>query len=174
MKTATTRIYEADSQVLDYIDACKKLGFKNNSSLDAMKWQWCLDTGAWYATRKQDTIISITGVHVFKDGYRALFRGAQIETRPVAGLNRYQMQSYGIYDHLPLQIDFAHGVPIYITTNITNDASGKMNRIHKSFRVMEQGGMVTYMGDEEIFYTLQRIWRLNVDRYFEIRKRYED
>ena len=97
MKTATTRIYEADSQVLDYIDACKKLGFKNNSSLDAMKWQWCLDTGAWYATRKQDTIISITGVHVFKDGYRALFRGAQIETRPVAGLNRYQMQSYGIY-----------------------------------------------------------------------------
>ena len=84
------------------------------------------------------------------------------------------MQSYGIYDHLPLQIDFAHGVPIYITTNITNDASGKMNRIHKSFRVMEQGGMVTYMGDEEIFYTQQSIWRLNVDRYFEIRKRYED
>lgn len=170
----TKRLYAPDDDVIDYIRECKTCGFKNNSSLRAMKWDWCLESGAWYGSYANNKIVSISGIHKFKDGYRALFRGAQIETRPVAGLNRYQMQSYGIYDHLPLQIDFAHGVPIYITTNITNDASGRMNRIHKSFRVMEQGGMVTYMGDQEIFYTQQSVWRLNVDRYFEIRKRYED
>jgi hypothetical protein len=36
---------------------------------------------------------------------------------------------------------------------------------------MADGGMVDYMGDAEIFHTWQSIWRLNIDRYFEIRKR---
>jgi hypothetical protein len=137
-----------------------------------MKWEWCLENGAWFATYKDNNIISITGVHKFKDGYRALFRGAQLETRPVAGLNRYQMQSYGMCDHLPLQIEFANGLPVYITTNITNDESGRMNRIHKSFSVMAKSGMLTHVGDEEVFYVQQSIWQVNVDRYFEIRSRY--
>ena len=49
-----------------------------------------------------------------------------------------------------------------------------MNRIHKSFTVMAKGGMFEYIGDEEVFYTQQSIWKLNNDKYFEIRKRYED
>lgn len=170
----TVRIYKADSLVTDYISECKLRGYTNNSSLSAMKWDWCLQSGAWHATYVDDRIVSITGVHLFQDGVRALFRGAQLETRPVKGLCRYQMQSYGISEHLPYQIEFADGAPVYITTNISNDASGKMNRIHRSFHVMAQAGMVDYCGDEEIFYTQQSVWRLNVDKYFEIRKRYED
>ena len=47
-----------------------------------------------------------------------------------------------------------------------------MNRIHKSFTVI-LGGMFEYIGDEEDS-TQQSIWKLNNDKYFEIRKRYED
>lgn len=169
MKTA--RIYKADSLVTDYISECKERGYTNNSSLSAMKWDWCLESGAWYATYVDTAIVSISGIHPFEDGYRALFRGAQLQTRPVQCLTRYQMQSYCISEQLPKQIEYAGGQPVYITTNISNDASGKMNRIHKSFSVMARGGMFDYMGNAEVFYTQQSIWRLNVDRYFEIRKR---
>jgi hypothetical protein len=127
----------------------------------------------WYATYDNQTIVSITGIHPFKDGYRALYRGAQLWSRPMKGLNRYQMQSWGIYEHLPLHIEFAKGSPLYITTNINKDNSGRMNRIHKSFTAMEKGGMVSYQGDEQIFNAMQSVWKLNVDRYFEIRKIYE-
>jgi len=158
--------------VLTFANECYRKGYKNNVSLNAMKWDWCLDNGAWFATFDNDSIVAITGCHTFKDGYRALFRGAQLSPRPVKGLSRYQMQSWGISEHLPLQIKFSNGKPIYITTNVSNDASGRMNRIHKSFKVMAKGGMINYLGDEEIFYTQQSVWKLNVEKYFEIRSRY--
>ena len=167
----TTRLYEPDQSVREYISKCRSLGFENNSSLQAMKWDWCLENGAWYGTSYNRQLVSVSGVHQFEDGYRGLFRGAQLETRPVKALTRYQMQSYCISEQLPQQIEFAGGRALYITTNVSNDASGRMNRIHRSFSVMAQGGMVEYMGDAEIFYTQQSVWRLNVDRYFEIRKR---
>lgn len=167
----TKRLYTPDDSVMDYISECENRGFKNNSSLKAMKWDWCLENGAWYGTSVNDKLVSISGIHKFEDGYRGLFRGAQLETRPINSLTRYQMQSYCISEQLPKQIEFAGGHALYITTNVSNDASGRMNRIHRSFSVMAKGGMVEYMGDSEIFHTWQSIWRLNIDRYFEIRKR---
>jgi len=173
MSYYTKELTEVTTAVERFIAECTLLGYKNNSSLKEMRWDWCLDGGMWYATYENDVIISITGIHPFKDGYRALYRGAQLKAHPVKGLNRYQMQSWGIYDHLPLQIEFANGKPLYITTNVSNDASGRMNRIHKSFSIMAAGGMVDYIGDEQIFNAVQSVWRLNNDKYFEIRKRHE-
>jgi len=168
-----TTITEVTPELEKYISKCDKLGFKNNGSLESMKFDWLLDNGMWYGTFKDSELISVTGIHMFKDGFRALFRGAQLEARPVSGLNRYQMQSWGIYAHLPLQIEFAMDAPVYITTNVADDASGRMNRIHKSFSVMEKHGqMVEYCGDEEIFYTQQSVWKVNTENYFNIRKRY--
>lgn len=158
--------------VLTFANECYRNGYKNNVSLNAMKWDWCLENGTWFGTIENDRIISMSGCHKFKDGYRALFRGAQIQTKPINCLNKYQMQSYCVADQLPFQIKYAEGSPIYITTNVSNDASGRMNRIHKSFTQMEKGGMVNYIGDEEIFYTKQSVWKLNVAKYFEIRNRY--
>jgi len=169
----TEEITEVTPALEDFISQCTLLGYKNNSSLKEMRWDWCLDGGTWYATYDNHTIVSITGIHPFKDGYRALYRGAQLWSRPMKGLNRYQMQSWGIYEHLPLHIEFANGKPLYITTNINKDNSGRMNRIHKSFTAMEKGGMVSYQGDEQIFNAMQSVWKLNVNRYFEIRKIYE-
>ena len=175
MNYVTKPITEKTSSLYDYVKQCELLGFKNNKTLKAMKWDWCLEQGGmWHATYDNETILSITGIHPFKDGYRALFRGAQLFPRKVKGLNRYQMQSWGIYAHLPLQIEYASDKPLYITTNAKNDESGRMNRIHNSFAQMAKGGMVDYISDQQIYHTKQSIWKLNNDKYFEIRKRYED
>jgi hypothetical protein len=170
----TKEIATCSPELINFIKQCVDRDYKNNISLKHMKFEWCIDQGGqWYATYDTNgEIISVSGIHPFKDGYRALFRGAQLQTRPIKGLSRYQMQSWGIYDHLPLQIQFANGKPIYITTNVSNDESGRMNRIHKSFAVMAKGDMVEYVGDEELFYVQQSVWKLNKDKYFEIRSRY--
>ena len=172
MNYSTNQLTQVTPALEDFIEQCTLLGYKNNSSLKELRWNWCLEGGMWYVTYEEDSIISISGIHPFKDGYRALYRGAQLSPRPIKGLNRYQMQSWGIYDHLPLQIEFAKGKPIYITTNVNKDNSGRMNRIHKSFTVLAKGGMIDYINDEQIFNAIQSVWKLNVDRYFEIRNRH--
>lgn len=154
--------------VITFMSECYRRGYMNNKSLIAMKWEWCLENGAWFATYKDDSIISVSGIHSFKDGYRALFRGAQLESRP-AGLNKYHMTSYCFAEQLPLQINFASRAPIYITTNIENDASGKMNKIDKLFHILEKQNIVGHESTEDVFYTKQNVWRLNVEKYNSIR-----
>jgi len=173
----TKRIERKDMQMLkEFCDACNRLGFNNNASLSAMKFSWCLEqNGSWWATIKDQKIISVSGIHPFMDGWRAVFRGAQIQTRPITGLNKYQMQSYCIHSHLPLQIEYAESIsgrstPVYITTNTHNDASGRMSRINRSFDVMAKDGMVNHHSTETIFEVEQNIWLLNKDRYFDLRR----
>lgn len=175
--TITKKIERKDMQMLkEFCDTCDSLGYSNNINLSAMKFSWCLENnGTWWATIKDKKIISISGIHPFRDGWRALFRGAQIETRPIDGLNKYQMQSYCIHSHLPLQIEYAESIsgrntPIYITTNIYNDASGRMSRINRSFEVMAKGGMVKHYGNETVFGVEQNIWLLNKSKYFDLRR----
>lgn len=161
----TKRIYDADQSVQDFIAQCDELGYKNNNSLKAMKFDWCIETGgAWFATYKDDKIISVSGIHPFENGYRALFRGAQLESRP-CGLNKYHMQSYCFADQLPLQIKFAGVHPIYITTNVEHDASGRMNRVDKLFHKLAVHKIVDWVDQKEIYYTQQNVWRLKVRNY---------
>lgn len=160
-----------------FLSKCADKGYNNNKSLQTIKFDWCINEGGcWWATYKNKEIISLSGIHPFKDGYRALFRGAQLESRPYAPINKYQMQIWGMYAHLPMQIEWAKwqgNNNIYITTNVYNDASGTMNRMHKSFNALEKSGVVEYCGDEEIFYTQQSVWKVNIEKYFEVRKIYE-
>lgn len=153
-----------------FIKQCDARGYKNNNSLTAMKFEWCLHTGGmWHATYKDNDIISLSGVHPFEDGYRALFRGAQLESRP-AGLNKHHMSSWCFYAQLPHQIEWANGKPLYVTTNVNNDASGKMNKINKLFGLLEKQNIVEHTGQDEVFFTLQNIWRINVDEYLRVRR----
>lgn len=174
MKIRVERLYELNRETVSFVRRCKDVGFLNNGSLAAMKWHWCLaNGGAWYATYKGDDIVSMSGVHPFLDGYRALFRGAQLEPRSV-GLNRYHMQSYCFHGHLPYQIDFANGKPVYITTNTETDASGKMSMINRLFTLMSDSGMVRFIGTEDVYNASQNVWLLDVDMYKEVRGRFDD
>ena len=55
------------------------------------------------------------------DGYRTLYRGAQIEPRPYNKLNKYQLQNYAFADHLYEQIKWANSEKIYVTTSPYSD-----------------------------------------------------
>lgn len=174
MNVKTMRIFEPNDAVMLYLQRCSDRGFGNNSDLVTMKWQWCMDNGgAWYASFKPDgSIVSMSGIHPFDDGYRALFRGAQLESRPV-GINKYHMQSYCFHSQLPYQIAFAKRIkPIYITTNVYRDVSGKMKRMDDAFRIFDKLGLVSFVEQRDIFNAVQNIWRLNVDRYTDIRRRW--
>lgn len=156
-------------QMTKFLDECDTRGFMNNNTLAAMKYDWCIDEGgAWFGTFDNNRLVSLSGIHPFKDGYRVLLRGAQLESNHI-GLNKYHMQSYCFHSQLPLQIEFADDYPVYITTNTLHDASGKMGRINKTFELLEKVGLVSYVSTEEIYYVEQNIWKLNKDRYLEVR-----
>ena len=61
---------------------------------------------------------------------------------------------------------------IYITTNTENDASGKMNRIDKTFFHLEKLELVKNLGTSEVFGVNQNTWILNINKYNEIRRQY--
>lgn len=171
----TITITSTDNTLAQFMQDCQDRSFMNNCSLKAMKFDWCLDNGGlWTGTLKDNRLISVSGIHPFKDGWRALFRGAQLEPRPI-GLNRHHMQSYPFYSHLPLQINWVekhNNGPIYITTNVDNDMSGKMTRINKTFNILKNSKMIDHVGQEEVFYVEQNVWILNKEIYKEIRKKY--
>lgn len=156
-------------QVSSFVRKCEQLGYNNNSSLQNMKWDWCLESGAWFATYIDDKIISLSGIHPFEDGYRALFRGAQLYSRDV-GLNRYHMQSYCFSEQLPLQLEYAGESPVYITTNIDHDASGRMSGVNRIFYHLAKHDIVDFVRTDEVFYTKQNIWKLNNENYNAIRQ----
>jgi hypothetical protein len=157
-----------------FCQAAATRGFTNNASLKMMKYAWCLSEGGiWVGTFNNDKIVSLSGIHLFKDGWRGVFRGAQIEPRATKGLDRYQKSSQSIWGQLPSQIEYAESksgkdVPIYITTNIAHDASGWATRVHNLFKILGKTGVLTHTGDEEIFHTQQSVWKLNREKYYEI------
>ncbi|MDB4348979.1 hypothetical protein OAA64_01495 [bacterium] len=164
----TEQLHNVTPELITFIDECNNLGYKNNNSLEAMKFQWCLDEGgAWFATSVDNRIVGISGLHKFKDGHRALFRGCQLYSIP-GGLSKNHMNCWMFYYHLPLVGEIIDG-PVYITTNTDTDASGKMLKLNKLYSILEKKGIVDFISKEEVFYVEQNIWKLNLETYFKLR-----
>jgi hypothetical protein len=161
-------LYKPTQELYVFINECNKLNYKNNNSLSAMKFNWCLDkNGQWFATSINNRIVAISGVHEFFDGYRALFRGAELF--PISGgLSKNHMNSWVFYYHIPLVNNFTDK-PIYITTNIKNDASGKMKKINKLYHRLAINEIVNHKGTANIYNVDQNIWQLNTDKYMKAR-----
>lgn len=165
----TKRIYTKSEELNDFILKCAELDYKNNNSYEAMRFDWCLDNGAWFATFKDNEIISISGAHEFRDGYRAMFRGVDLEVR-FTGLDKYHMSCWCWYDHLPLVIELADGKPIYTSTNTHTDHSGAMSKMDRVMKLMSKAGLVEHVEHTEVYGVLQNVWKVNVDRYLEVRR----
>lgn len=165
----TELLFEANEQLLEFIRECKKLKFKNNDSFDSMNFfETIKNGGAWFTTSVDNKIVGLSGLHKFKNGYRALYRGAQLYSRP-GGLSRNHMNCWMFYYHLPMVIDLVNGAPIYITTNTDNDASGSMLRLNKLYYILEKNRIVEHISNEKVYGVNQNIWKLNAERYFEVR-----
>ena len=152
-------------KLMNFIDECKKLGYKNNDSLHSMNFYWCLkNNGMWFETSVDKRIVGISGVHPFKDGYRALYRGCQLFSRS-NGLTKNHLNCWMFYYHLPYVINASSDYNIYITTNTHNDVSGYMKKLNKVYFILEKNKIVSYVGCEMLNNTQQNIWLLNKDNY---------
>jgi|TARA_B110000238_G_C16095173_1_gene425764 hypothetical protein len=164
----TKPLYGITYALTAFIDECKKLGYKNNDSLERMNFYKTLNEGGkWFATFVDDKIVGVSGVHEFRGGVRALYRGAQLYSRP-GGLSKNHMNCWMFYYHLPLVIE-STTEPIYITTNTENDASGSMLRLNKLYYILEKRGIVDHISEEELFGVEQNVWRLNKETYLNAR-----
>ena len=165
----TRYITDVTPALSEFIGECNSRGFKNNNNLKAMKFYNTLNEGGhWFATFNNSKIVGVSGMHHFKDGWRALFRGAQLHSMP-GGLSKNHMNCWMFYYHLPLVIDLASSNPIYITTNTNTDESGSMLRLNKLYSILEKKRIVEFISTEQIFYVEQNVWKLNHERYFELR-----
>ena len=81
---STKQILTNSHELETFMQECDNRNYTNNNSLHALKFEWCMETGgSWWGTYNNNRLVAISGIHPFKDGYRALFRGAQIGPRGV-------------------------------------------------------------------------------------------
>lgn len=165
---------EDTCEIDDFCKICEMHGYNNNSSRKAMKYEWCKDWGEYWGAYYADELIAVAGAHplpeVGPNAVRVLFRGCQIVDLH-KGLSKNHMNSIPFRDILPYQIKAYPDKDLYITTNVSHDASGKMNRTHKAMKLLDKVGIVSYTSTIELYYTEQSIWKLNVGRYNEVRSK---
>tara|TARA_B100000949_G_C14196603_1_gene414138 strand:+ start:55 stop:606 length:552 start_codon:yes stop_codon:yes gene_type:complete len=164
--------------VINFCYECKKLNYTNNQSLESIKYdQLDGEHGVWVGTfnhldrqfRKSE-LMGLSGVHKLFDGVRVHFRGATLPQYAPKGLGKNVVKQIFQYRyHLPFQIMWGYknikDCKFYITTNVEKtDHLNKMDKI--ILPLSEKQGIVNYVGQDEVFSTLQNIWQVNVENYF--------
>ncbi len=174
MKVSTLNQWTVQS-LTQFCKDCDALGYHNNNSLKAMKYDWCKDIGEFWGAWYNEKLIAVAGAHPLPDisenAIRVLFRGCQIES-PYKGLNASHMNSVPFRDILPYQIKMYKENDLFITTNINHDASGHMHKTHRVMQLLEKKGIVDlHIESMELWYTNQSVWKLNKEKYNEVRHR---
>jgi hypothetical protein len=179
----TTLAYQPEhrSALIEFCEHAGEQGYKNNRSLEAMRLDWCINTGGqFFVSFLGEKIVSVSGCHPLPevgDCFRVLFRGAT--------LNQYQnyygipskthMGSIPFYDHLPLQISWANK-DVVVTTNWNNpDGIVSMGHSHRVFKLLEKQGLVSCLTEKiNLFNTDQAVWKINQAAYFKARTGYQE
>jgi len=170
-------IIKHSDELRDFCTECGILGYKNNSSLKEIRWERTKSCGEFWGAWHNNKLIAIAGAHplpeVGENAYRVLYRGCQLYS-PYVGLNASHMNSVPFRDILPYQIERYADKDLFITTNIYKDNSGKMYKTHKVMHLLSKKGMVDlFVKDAIIYNTNQSVWRLNKEKYHEVRHRLE-
>ena len=165
---------------------CLFQGYSNNSSIDTMRLEWCLDEGGqFFLTYLDDILISVSGCHPLPqagpDCYRVLFRGATLpEYQNLFKIvSKTHMSSIPFFSHLPLQVEWAkskgYTTPV-VTTNWNNpDGIESMSHSHRVFQLLARQGLVNCLVEKlELFHTAQSVWAVNLDRYSQARTQFKD
>jgi len=166
-----------DEQLVEQF--CQSQNFSNNTSLKKMKWEWCLEVGAWTIALHEGKIVSIAGIHPLPEvdahSYRCLFRGAQLPGYTLGvgrdilktGIQLRYLLDYQIGWALEKDLD----ANLYISTNINNDG-GKSQRMNNVIMpLMEKRGIWELDKQIELYNVPQNLWRINLYNYMEERNR---
>ena len=161
----------------EFCDNCKKLGYKNNSSFEAMKLLWCKSEGEYWCAIKDSRIIAVAGCHplpeVGDNAWRIMFRGCELPGNDTfKGLGKGDWNSITQREFIPLMIQWIPSNELYITTNIDNEHSnGKAARNHRLMGLLAKQGILNNCGDMMLNDVNQTIWKLNIDEYTRRRER---
>jgi hypothetical protein len=157
---------------------CKVFGYTNNASLKAMRYDWCKENGEYFCAIKDDRIIAVAGCHklpeIHDNAWRILFRGCELPgSSPYKGLNKGDWNSITQRDFIPKFIDYIPSKDLYISTNISNEHSGKALRNHRLMSILanQKDAYLNYICDMALFKTEQTIWQLNIGKYLERRSK---
>lgn len=176
----TFKIYENTDKeaLLDFCQACSELGYKNNSSPEAMK----LDSAYFFLALDNDKIVSVAGVHklpeINEHAWRCLFRGAQLPGyTPVWSMDIFKSGihfSQFLYRQIKLIQDIDSQAEFYVSTNVKSDTGAKSSRINDVMmpRIAKRGIWNLYLENFELYYVTQNLWKVNVDVYMAARERW--
>ena len=163
-----------------FCQQAKDIGYENNTSLEAMKFNWCNDWGKWFCAIKNNKIIAVGGCHplpeVSPDAWRILFRGCELPNKDThKGLSRYNWYSITWREFIPQFIKWCPSKELYITTNIDNEHSnGKATRNHKLMGLLAKQNILDKHNDMVLYYTEQTVWKLNISEYTRRRKELDE
>lgn len=149
----------------------KELGYTNNSSLKAMKYEWCKEWGEYFCAIIDDKIVAVAGCHplpeVSENAWRILFRGCELPHQDTfKGLGKGDWNSITQREVIPRFIDWCPSNELYITTNIDHEHSnGKASRNHRLMKLLAKQKILDKHSDMMLYYTKQTIWKLNISEY---------
>lgn len=164
------------TQIEQFCIECEKLGYQNNKSLTAMKFNDAIFFGAFDGNK----LFSLAGVHklpeVNEHAYRCLFRGAQLPgytPRWSMDIFKSGIQfSQFIYLQIKYVQQFDNFAEFYITTNINNPEAGASSRLHNTMmpRLEKKGYWNLINPNITLFNTEQSLWKINIMKYMEDRE----
>ena len=157
---------------------CYHLGYTNNASIEAMRYDWCKENGEYYCAIKDNDIVAVAGCHTLPEidanAWRILFRGCELPwASPYKGLNKGDWNSITQRDFIPKFIDYIPSENLYISTNISNEHSGKALRNHKIMNILarQRDAYIDDVCDMILNNTHQTIWKLNINQYLNRRSK---
>ena len=131
-----------------FCQKAKELGYQNNSSLEAMKFDWCQELGKWFCAMEDDNIVAVAGCHPLPEisptAWRIMFRGCELpQTDKFKGLGKGDWNSITQREMIPKFINYCPTDKIYITTNIDHEHSnGKSTRNHRLMGLLAKQGIL--------------------------------
>jgi len=149
----------------------KQLKYENNSSLKAMKFDWCKENGEYFCAIHNDQIVAVAGCHqlpeVSANAWRILFRGCELPGNDTFnGLGKGDWNSITQREFIPKFINYCPTDEIYITTNIYHEHSnGKAARNHRLMGLLAKQKILDKHSDMMLYYTKQTVWKLNIQEY---------
>ena len=157
-----------------FYSECKGLGFENNSSAQAIKYEWAVNErkGRFWGLSVQGRLVSFAGCHLLTEigdsAFRLQFRGCELPGADLKKtLSKGHFNASTFRELLPYQIEYAieNGAEeLFISVN-------HGNKNHRAMALMERQGYLEYYKDLDLFYTPQTLWKFNAPFYLEQRKK---
>lgn len=162
----------------DFCRECSLLGYKNNESLESMKFNFA----TFFAALDNEKIISLAGVHplpeVNKNAWRCLFRGAQLPGyTPQWSMNIFK-SGIQFSQLLYRQIQYVKKIndksEFYISTNLNSNTGAKSHRMNSVImpRISKLGVWSLHTENMMLYHVPQNLWKLDVSKYLHLRNQF--